>query len=128
MAAENYQDIGLSLDKRLIRRPAATFFLRAAENDAAAGLKAGDLLVIDRAEPPSAGRLFDDAAARRQERLMGALDRVNALFGPGSLFSQPRLLPIPGPRAASSALPATPHAGRTCLPSKPGRSRSWELL
>lgn len=82
VASEDYQDIGLSLDKRLIRRPAATFFLRAAEEDADAGLKRGDLLVVDRAEPPSPGRLVvarenGELAARR----WGPASRETELWG-----------------------------------------------
>ncbi|MDE2039301.1 MAG: hypothetical protein KGO96_04830 [Elusimicrobia bacterium] len=56
VAAEDYDGVGLRLDERLIKRPAATFFMTAAENAPAAQIKRGDLLVVDRAEPPAAGR------------------------------------------------------------------------
>lgn len=56
VAAEDYDDVGLRLDERLIKRPAATFFMAAAEDAPAAGVKRGDLMVVDRAEPPSPGR------------------------------------------------------------------------
>ncbi|MDP3544253.1 MAG: S24 family peptidase [Elusimicrobiota bacterium] len=57
VASEDYNDVGLKLDDRLIRRPAATFFLRAAGSAPDADIKDGDLLIVDRAEPPAAGRV-----------------------------------------------------------------------
>ena len=57
VASEDYDDVGLSLDQRLIRRPAATFFLNAAEDSPEAGVKRGDLLIVDRAEPAGPGRV-----------------------------------------------------------------------
>lgn len=57
VAPEDYDDVGLDLDKRLIQRPAATFFLRAAGASPEADVKDGDLLVVDRAEPPAPGRV-----------------------------------------------------------------------
>lgn len=56
VAAEDYDDVGLRLDERLIKRPAATFFMAAAEDAPEAGVKRGDLLVVDRAEAPAPGR------------------------------------------------------------------------
>jgi DNA polymerase V len=56
VAAEDYDDVGLRLDERLIKRPAATFFMTAAEDAPEAGVRRGDLLVVDRAEPASPGR------------------------------------------------------------------------
>lgn len=56
VASEDYNDAGLKLDERLIKRPAATFFLRAAGAAPDADVKDGDLLVVDRAEPPTPGR------------------------------------------------------------------------
>lgn len=58
VAAEDFEDLGLSLDKRLIRRPAATFFLRAQGDAPEAGLRDGDLLVVDRGEKPAPGRVI----------------------------------------------------------------------
>ncbi|MDX6768100.1 MAG: S24 family peptidase [Elusimicrobiota bacterium] len=58
VAPEDYADSGLSLDKRLITRPAATFFLRARGSSPDAGVRDGDLLVVDRAEPPAPGRVI----------------------------------------------------------------------
>ncbi len=56
VAPEDYADAGLKLDERLIRRPAATFFMTAEEDAPEAGVRRGDILVVDRAEPPTAGR------------------------------------------------------------------------
>lgn len=56
VAPEDYDDAGLDLSKRLIARPAATFFLRAAGASPDAGVEEGDLLIVDRAEPAAAGR------------------------------------------------------------------------
>jgi DNA polymerase V len=58
VAPEDYEDVGLDLNKRLIARPAATFFLRAAGSVPDADVKDGDLLVVDRAEPPAPGRVI----------------------------------------------------------------------
>lgn len=52
VAAEDYADQGLRLDDRLIKRPAATFFMKAAASSPDAGIKEGDLLIVDRGEPP----------------------------------------------------------------------------
>jgi DNA polymerase V len=56
VASEDYADVGLSLDERLIKRPASTFFMTAGEDAPQAGIKRGDLLIVDRAEPPAPGR------------------------------------------------------------------------
>ena len=56
VASEDYNDVGLKLDERLIKRPAATLFLRAAGAAPDAGVADGDLLIVDRAEPPTPGR------------------------------------------------------------------------
>lgn len=58
VAPEDYDDVGLDLNKLLISRPAATFFLRAAGASPEADVKDGDLLVVDRAEPPAPGRVI----------------------------------------------------------------------
>lgn len=57
VASEDYNDVGLRLDDRLIKRPAATFFLRATGSAPDADVKDGDLLIVDRAETPAAGRV-----------------------------------------------------------------------
>ena len=56
VASEDYDDVGLKLDDRLIKRPAATFFLRATGSAPDADVKDGDLLIVERAEPPAPGR------------------------------------------------------------------------
>jgi SOS-response transcriptional repressor LexA len=56
VAAEDYEDRGLRLDARLIKRPAATFFMTARGSSPEAGVKDGDLLVVDRGEPLSPGK------------------------------------------------------------------------
>lgn len=63
VAAEDYADQGLRLDERLITRPAATFFLRAAKDSPDAGVRAGDLLIVDRGEAPTPGRVVVAVAA-----------------------------------------------------------------
>lgn len=67
VASEDYNDVGLRLDDRLIKRPAATFFLRATGSAPDADIKDGDLLIVDRAEPPAAGRVV--VAVARGEML-----------------------------------------------------------
>ncbi|MFI5362341.1 MAG: S24 family peptidase [Elusimicrobiota bacterium] len=57
VAAEDYEDQGLDLNKRLVTRPAATFFMRASGGSPDADVRDGDLLVVDRGEPPTAGRV-----------------------------------------------------------------------
>jgi SOS-response transcriptional repressor LexA len=57
VAAEDYDDRGLSLDKRLIKRPAATFFMTARGSSPDARVREGDLLIVDRGEPPAPGRV-----------------------------------------------------------------------
>ena len=57
VAAEDYEDQGLDLNKRLIARPAATFFMRASGGSPDAGVSDGDLLVVDRGETAAAGRV-----------------------------------------------------------------------
>ena len=58
VASEDYNDVGLRLDDRLIKRPAATFFLRATGSAPDADVKDGDLLIVDRAEFPAPGRVI----------------------------------------------------------------------
>lgn len=63
VAPEDYADRGLSLDDRLVQRPAATFFMRASGASADGEVRDGDLLVVDRAEPAAPGRLVVAAVA-----------------------------------------------------------------
>lgn len=58
VASEDYEDHGLRLDARLIRRPAATFFMTAEEDEPEAGVRRGDLMIVDRAEPAAPGRVI----------------------------------------------------------------------
>ncbi|HPE72921.1 MAG: S24 family peptidase [Candidatus Competibacter sp.] len=56
--ADDHVERRLSLDTHLIRSPESTFLMRAAGNDLAEdGIHDGDLLVVDRAAPPSTGSL-----------------------------------------------------------------------
>jgi DNA polymerase V len=49
--ADDFVDKTLDLNEHLVRRPAATFFLRVAgESMSGAGMSPGDILVVDRAE------------------------------------------------------------------------------
>ena len=57
VAAEDYEDQGLDLNKRLVARPAATFFMRAAGGSPDADVRDGDLLVVDRGETAAEGRV-----------------------------------------------------------------------
>jgi DNA polymerase V len=56
--ADDFVERRLSLDAHLIRQPASTFLVRVAGDClAGAGIHDGDLLVVDRAAPPSTGSL-----------------------------------------------------------------------
>jgi DNA polymerase V len=56
--ADDFIERRLSLDEHLIRQPASTFLVRVAGDClAGAGIHDGDLLVVDRATPPSTGSL-----------------------------------------------------------------------
>ncbi|MFI5347684.1 MAG: S24 family peptidase [Elusimicrobiota bacterium] len=57
VAAEDYADRGLDLNERLIRRPAATFFMKASGSSPDSGVNDGDLLIVDRGEIPAPGRV-----------------------------------------------------------------------
>ncbi len=76
--------------------------------------KAGVVLAQLEPAASSQGALFEDPAARRLDRLMGALDSVNASFGPGAL------------RYAGSALSRgwTPRCGNR----SPCYTTRWEDL
>jgi DNA polymerase V len=56
--ADDYLESELDLNELLIQHPAATFFVRlAGDSMVNAGLFDGDILVVDRAEPASHGRI-----------------------------------------------------------------------
>jgi DNA polymerase V len=56
--ADDFVERRLSLDAHLIRQPESTFLMRVAGDClAGAGIHDGDLLVVDRAAPPSTGSL-----------------------------------------------------------------------
>ncbi|MFO1419705.1 MAG: translesion error-prone DNA polymerase V autoproteolytic subunit [Candidatus Competibacteraceae bacterium] len=89
--ADDHIERRLSLDEHLIRHPESTFFVRV-QGDALreAGIRDGDLLVVDRALPPTAGsvvvavvdgefalrRLGRDAAGRRVLEADAPADRA----------------------------------------------------
>ena len=54
--AEQYQEMPLDLNELLVRRPAATFFVRV-EGDSmiGEGIRDGDILVVDRSLRPASG-------------------------------------------------------------------------
>jgi len=54
--AAQYEEDSLDLNRLLIRRPAATFFLRASgDSMIGAGIYSGDILVVDRSITPNDG-------------------------------------------------------------------------
>jgi DNA polymerase V len=56
--AEDYIDQSLDLNELLVRRPAATFFVRASgDSMIGAGIHSGDILVVDRSLEPANGRI-----------------------------------------------------------------------
>lgn len=56
--AEEYLDHRLDLNERLVRNPAATFFIRVAgESMRGAGIASGDILVVDRSLDPRPGHV-----------------------------------------------------------------------
>lgn len=72
--ADDFIDKRLDLNEHLIAHPAATFFVRAVgDSMLGAGIHDGDLLVVDRAIEPSAGKvvmaaLGGDLTIKRLER------------------------------------------------------------
>ena len=56
--ADDYIERSIDLNEHLIRRPAATYFIRVTgQSMTQAGIHPGDLLVVDRAEPATSGRV-----------------------------------------------------------------------
>lgn len=53
--AETEREAPLSLDKQLIAHPAATFLLRSEASWPEYGVRAGDIIVVDRAWEPASG-------------------------------------------------------------------------
>jgi len=83
----------LSLDEHLVRDPERAFFVRVAGDAwAALGVRDGDLLVVDRAGPPTAGSLVVVAAAGRF-----ALRRLGR-----DASGRPRLEPADDPPAGAA--------------------------
>lgn len=54
---ENFQEKSLSLDSYLIRKPAATFFVRAKGDSMFPTIKTEDLLLVDRSLIPAQGHI-----------------------------------------------------------------------
>ena len=57
VAPEDYADRVLDLNKRLVARPAATFFIKASGSSPDADIRDGDLMIVDRGEAPGPGRV-----------------------------------------------------------------------
>jgi DNA polymerase V len=56
--ADDYLDTALDLNEHLVENPAATFFMRAAgDSMEGAGVRDGDILVVDRARQPRQGSI-----------------------------------------------------------------------
>lgn len=56
--ADDYLEGALDLNEHLIRRPAATFFLRVlGDSMTGAGIHSGDLLIVDRSVHPGDGKI-----------------------------------------------------------------------
>ena len=55
--ADDYREDAISLDKEIIRKPSATFFLRFTETSWREGIKKGALLVMDTSLTPVDGSL-----------------------------------------------------------------------
>lgn len=57
--ADDYIDGGLDLNELLVRHPSATFFVRVSgDSMTGAGIRSGDILVVDRAERASDGSII----------------------------------------------------------------------
>ncbi|MBU1230932.1 MAG: translesion error-prone DNA polymerase V autoproteolytic subunit [Proteobacteria bacterium] len=82
--ADDFIDKRLDLNEHLIQHPAATFFVRAVgESMLGAGIHDGDLLIVDRAVEPQAGRIViasvnGDLTVKRLEGRGGRLLLVPA--------------------------------------------------
>ena len=79
--ADDYLEGTLDLNEHLIRRPAATFFLRVSgDSMTGAGIYPGDILIVDRSLPPADGPP-DAFLGRASEVETG---RVRAMLGGGA--------------------------------------------
>ena len=106
--AKQYLGTPLDLNKLLVKRPAATYFIRIkGDSMVNAGIRAEDLLVLDRSLIPGAryrksdvvffgleragaprqGDLFAAAEPTRPSKLYKAVDALNARYGRGMVFS-----------------------------------------
>lgn len=86
--ADDHIEGKLDLNEHLVRRPAATFFVRASgESMRDAGIFDGDLLIIDRsiAAKGTAPLSLFDAVAPKDDGLMNAMDTINQRYGRGSI-------------------------------------------
>jgi DNA polymerase V len=62
--ADDYIDRGLDLNELLVRHPAATFFVRVSgDSMVGAGIRSGDVLVVDRAVAPRSRSIIIAAVA-----------------------------------------------------------------
>lgn len=72
--AQDYYDGGISLDRELVPRPAATFVVRmASDHLRSLGIFAGDELLVDRSLNPTPGRVV--VVLVDQEHRIGTLQR-----------------------------------------------------
>ena len=98
--ADDVVERRLSLDAHLIRQPASTFLVRVAGDClAGAGIHDGDLLVVDRAAPPSTGSL-----------VVAVVDGAFALRRVGRDAGGRRVLQAAHPEAPDRALDAGAEA------------------
>ena len=92
--ADDFVERRLSLDDHLIRQPESTFLMRVGGDALAAeGIHDGDLLVVDRAAPVTAGSL-----------VVAVADGAFALRRVGRDARGRRVLQSPDPAAAGSAM------------------------
>lgn len=86
--AETEREPPLDLSRQLIAHPAATFLLRARSHWPEFGIRAGDLLVVDRAWEPATGLLA--LGVQEGSFCLGRLQRTGRSwrFGPTALGSE----------------------------------------
>ncbi len=81
--ADDYLEGALNLNEHLIRRPAATFFLRVlGESMIGAGIHSGDLLIVDRSIDPIDGRIViaivdGDLTVKRLSKKRGRIHLIS---------------------------------------------------
>lgn len=88
--AEQYQEQPLDLNDLLVKRPAATFFVRVqGDSMIGAGITDGDLLVVDRSLRPADGDIIiacvdgDFTVKRYREEEVGTRDQGRGTSGQG---------------------------------------------